>query len=182
MRKVYIDCGCAPHVKGGKDTVLEFLSGKMVTSDKSERVLMSGFTPSEFEIYAFDLNVCEYDNPKVHFERKACWIKDDIIMSKIHNSDGDSIVCDNSNSSIQCFDFSKWLTDNFTKDDEIYLKMDIEGAEFEILKKMINDGSIRLITWLAVEFHDFIYKEFTPLKIQLLEELKKNVKTVMEWY
>ena len=48
---------------------------------------------------------------------------------------------------------SKWITDNFTKDDYIILKMDIEGAEYEVLNKMIDDNSIKYINKLYVDFH-----------------------------
>ncbi|MBL7131558.1 MAG: FkbM family methyltransferase [Candidatus Omnitrophica bacterium] len=47
---------------------------------------------------------------------------------------------------VPCVDFSKWILSNFMKSDYIILKMDIEGAEYAVLKKMINEGSIKYIT------------------------------------
>lgn len=42
---------------------------------------------------------------------------------------------------------------HFTYSDFIFVKMDIEGAEWPVLEKMINDGTIGLIDELAFECH-----------------------------
>lgn len=54
---------------------------------------------------------------------------------------------------VPCFDFSQWLLRNFFEDDEIVLKVDIEGAEYQVLTKMLIDGSIDLVTTLRCEWH-----------------------------
>ena len=48
---------------------------------------------------------------------------------------------------------SKWITENFDKDDYIILKMDVEGAEYKVLEKMINENTINYVNKLYVEFH-----------------------------
>jgi hypothetical protein len=55
---------------------------------------------------------------------------------------------------VECFDFSKFILDNFSKDDFIVIKMDIEGSEFEVLDKMFKDGSIDYVNTMFVEWHD----------------------------
>lgn len=50
-------------------------------------------------------------------------------------------------------DISKWLIDNFKKEDYIILTLDIEGAEYPVIEKMINDCSLDLIDELYIEFH-----------------------------
>jgi len=71
----------------------------------------------------------------------------------------------------KCVDFSKWLNDNFSSDDHIVIKMDIEGAEYEVLQKMINDKTIGMINKLYVEWHlreDLDLEEFIgPFKTKL---------------
>ena len=52
-----------------------------------------------------------------------------------------------------CIDFSKWIKDHFKKTDNIVLKMNIEGAEYDILEKMIADGTIEYINTLFCQFH-----------------------------
>jgi FkbM family methyltransferase len=53
---------------------------------------------------------------------------------------------------IPCFDFGKWIKNNFNKKDYIIFSLDISGGEWEILEKMISDGSIEYIDRLYVEF------------------------------
>jgi len=60
---------------------------------------------------------------------------------------------------VPSIDFSKWILDSFRKDDFIILKMDIEGAEYDVLNKMIQDGSMSYIDALYVEFHHDKYPE-----------------------
>ena len=43
---------------------------------------------------------------------------------------------------VEAIDFSKWVLENFTEEDFIILKMDIEGSEYKVLPKMIEDGTI----------------------------------------
>lgn len=48
-------------------------------------------------------------------------------------------------------DFSKFVSE--LPDELIICSMDIEGAEFQVLRKMIQDGTIQRIKVLDVEFH-----------------------------
>ena len=54
---------------------------------------------------------------------------------------------------VPCFDFSKWIFENFKEEDYIFLKMDIEGAEYNVLEEMLKTGAINLINDLDIEFH-----------------------------
>ena len=54
---------------------------------------------------------------------------------------------------VKCIDFSKWIMDNLSKEDYIILKMDIEGAEWEVLPKMMKDGSMDYIDEFYGEWH-----------------------------
>jgi FkbM family methyltransferase len=54
---------------------------------------------------------------------------------------------------VKIIDFSKYLAEQALHYDKIIVKMDIEGAEVELLEKMIAEGSINLMDVLYVEFH-----------------------------
>jgi len=54
---------------------------------------------------------------------------------------------------VRCIDFSGWISRTFDVHDFIILKLDIEGAEYEVLKKMIADDTIGYINRLFIEFH-----------------------------
>ena len=51
------------------------------------------------------------------------------------------------------FKGSLYKTDNFDKDDYIILKIDIEGAEYELLNHMLSNNCLEYINDLFVEFH-----------------------------
>lgn len=57
--------------------------------------------------------------------------------------------------SAECIDFSSWLKDNIREDDYVICKIDIEGAEYEVLKKCIRDNTLKLIDRLDAELHPF---------------------------
>ena len=56
---------------------------------------------------------------------------------------------------VECFDLDLFIKDHFSTDDFIVLKLDIEGAEYEVLPHLINNGSIAAyIDELYIEWHD----------------------------
>ena len=55
---------------------------------------------------------------------------------------------------VECIDFSYWLKNNFNNNDHIIVKMDIEGAEYDIIEKMLNDNTFEYINQLYIEWHN----------------------------
>jgi FkbM family methyltransferase len=55
---------------------------------------------------------------------------------------------------VECIDFSDFLTKNVSKEDYVICKMDIEGAEFEIIPKLLKENTINLIDEIYIEWHD----------------------------
>lgn len=54
---------------------------------------------------------------------------------------------------VKTLDFSEFIMSNFKHRDKIILKIDIEGTEYELLDKMISDGSIKYISEIYCEWH-----------------------------
>jgi FkbM family methyltransferase len=54
---------------------------------------------------------------------------------------------------VPCIDFSRWLAQNVSPGDEVKVKMDIEGAEYIVLERMLAQGTLGLISRLQVEWH-----------------------------
>lgn len=54
---------------------------------------------------------------------------------------------------VECVDISKVIQENSAIYSEIILKLDVEGAEYAILEKLLKDGTIKLIKKLYAEFH-----------------------------
>lgn len=66
--------------------------------------------------------------------------------------------------SVDAIDFSRWLRETFVKHSNgqppyVAVKMDIEGAEYDVLEKMVKDGTINYVNDLIVEFHSRRFDE-----------------------
>jgi FkbM family methyltransferase len=76
---------------------------------------------------------------------------------------------------VNCIDFSKFLQKNINVGDYVICKMDIEGAEFEIIPKLLKENTIDLIKEIYIEWHDcnnLVSDEYS--RHPLIEELNKR--------
>ena len=73
---------------------------------------------------------------------------------------------------VNCVDLAKLLKDNFSMEDLIIVKMDIEGTEYDILIDLIKKEALKLVDYIAVEFHEFV----SPFK-KPEDVLKKMIET-----
>lgn len=76
---------------------------------------------------------------------------------------------------IPCVDLSSYIKEMNEDYSEIVLKLDVEGAEYAILKKMIKDGTIKMIKKLYAEFHWHKIGVKKEEHDYLIEELNKYV-------
>ena len=93
----------------------------------------------------------------------AVWIKEGELKFYLDEIDGDgsSVLVGKTTGDLNkqfplfvpSIDFSSWLKKNINLGDEVYLKLDIEGAEYEVLEKMFSDDTIHLIKKLYIEWH-----------------------------
>ena len=142
--------------------------------------------PKDFEIHTFEPNsdlweILEKFPATLH--KEVAWIYDGEIDFYIaERSVGSTLVKGKRTANVDyenpkklpCIDIGKWISQ--FKDDFVLLKMNIEGAEYEILESMVKDGSIKYVNELCVEFHDSrkivgITKENT---IKITKLLKDN--------
>jgi FkbM family methyltransferase len=149
MKKIFLDCGT--HLGEGLSKFIE-----LYNIDK------------DWEIYSFEPNVFLWQehvaqniHDNIHYINKAVYTNNEPIVFNIAypNTDASSIykkhIGDNYHGSIEveCLDLSDFILNTFSKEDFIVVKMDIEGAEYAVLRKMIEDKSINYIDELYVEFH-----------------------------
>jgi hypothetical protein len=60
--------------------------------------------------------------------------------------------------------------------------MDIEGAEFSVLRHLINEGTINRLNKIYVEFHErFMKDESKESKLELIEMIKNLNIEIHEW-
>lgn len=89
------------------------------------------------------------------------------------------------NYSVECIDFSNFIKMLHNTDTNIFVKMDIEGSEFCILEKMIEEKTIFLIKEIWIEFHDsfFVDKEsYIKRKENIILFLNENKIKYNEWH
>ncbi len=120
---------------------------------------------ARYTIYSFEANP-QFNRyfqelPDVHFFNAAVWTHDGE-LTFYNNGGGASSVIEGKamaggfqdrRLTVPCMDLSRWLRREFLREDYIILKMDIEGAEYAVLEKMIQDRSIDYIDKLYIEWH-----------------------------
>eukprot|EP00998_Keelungia_sp_KM082_P003230 NODE_1399_length_1350_cov_86.160262_g1387_i0.p1 GENE.NODE_1399_length_1350_cov_86.160262_g1387_i0~~NODE_1399_length_1350_cov_86.160262_g1387_i0.p1 ORF type:complete len:356 (-),score=47.46 NODE_1399_length_1350_cov_86.160262_g1387_i0:162-1229(-) len=88
---------------------------------------------------------------------------------------------------IRTLDFNEYMFRHFTKDDFVVVKMDIEGVEYDVLKRMVHTRAIDLIDELFVECHwkrwngPFYYSRTWDTCIQLFTMLRDHGMYVHQW-
>lgn len=138
----------------------------------------------EFEIFSFEPNpkfAKNLSKKGVNFSNKALWIYDGETNFFIKGDLGSTLFKDKTTGgkitktlTVKCIDLSKFIQDNFTSDDYIILKLDVEGAEFDILDRLIEDKTINWIDELYGEFHGHKIGRYD---IKLHEEYREKIRS-----
>jgi FkbM family methyltransferase len=77
-----------------------------------------------------------------------------LFASKLTRADGGYGTLDTySPVTVKTVDLSNWILENTAPSDYVILKLDVEGAEYDILEKMIRDRSIARLAHLFIEWH-----------------------------
>lgn len=172
------------------DTVREFQNWVQLI-DKPENWTVHSFEPNP-NLHDQMIRVSrDYNN--VIFDNSAAWIADGFIEFAADQSDtpmgstvmqGKHAIWDISpRMRVKCFDFSQWLKKTFNENDHVIVKMDIEGAEFPVLEKMIKDHSITIPKLLLVEFHANKVRDYTTdNKNELIERVHKAGGNLKQWH
>jgi FkbM family methyltransferase len=86
---------------------------------------------------------------------------------------------------VECLRLSDLLKSISKNSEKVVVKLDIEGAEFAVLKDLIDTDSLSYIDDLYVEFHErfFMDKEedYRAVKLDLIETIKKTCKNFEVW-
>lgn len=169
-KKLFIDCGahCGESILEAKK---RFGENTKIVSFEANKDLST--------------KLSEYfqDDPNVTIQNKIVWINNNYTKFYLSTafSDGSSIyrekisggISKNVYQEVQCIDIIKYIDDIDQSKWDIILKLDVEGAEYEILNQMIKKGLMSKIS----EF----YGEFHPTKINK-QEVKDLIPGVMNWF
>jgi len=105
--------------------------------------LIYGFDPSPL----LDTSVTDVDGTPVRLVRSAAWTRTGAIGFRewgIYSYVGCGGI------TVPCFNFSHWLNLH----GPCVVKMDVEGAEYQLLEQIVDDGTDDNIVELLIEWHD----------------------------
>lgn len=142
-----------------------FIDGGANKGQSTAKFLKEWPNSNEFEIFMFEPNSIppQIKGENTKLIRKALWIYDGEIefYEKRPSSEGNTLIekkskIDKNNFKkhiVQCLSLSNWINSNLTKDDYVVLKLDVEGAEYEIIKDLETNGCFDLVDVLFCEIH-----------------------------
>jgi FkbM family methyltransferase len=159
MKNIFLDCGT--HLCEG---LIQFYNNNVIDDTYEIHTFEPNPACRAGELVKqIPLNIISYD--------KAVWIEDGFIDFNQENwvNETGGISIDGTMSSVAnvginppngktkikvpSIDFSRFVSE-LPDDSNIICKMDIEGAEFTVLRKMIKDKSISKINKIFIEFHE----------------------------
>lgn len=137
-----------------------------------------------WKIYSFDVDPkSDLDLPKHQLIEKAVWIDDkgvEISLDPLKQATHIKGVAGTNytdTKKVPSIDFSKWFKSIYSKESPeiVVCSMDIEGAEFQVLRKMLKDNTVWLIDVLDIEFHHrLMLDEDDETAKKLIQELSDS--------
>lgn len=119
-----------------------------------------------WDVYSFEANPALVPRiarfPHVTVLGQAIWIEDGSVEFYVAETTPSSSILSTKQTGglakvpirVPSIDFGAWLRRNFTQEDFLLVKLDIEGAEYEVLEQMLRDGSVDLVDEFLIEFHN----------------------------
>lgn len=141
------------------------------------------------------INCIEQFDFKVTSHKKAVWIKEGTSVFKQYGGDGksqgslleetygDKHYNDYHDSiEVETIDFLNFIH-TFDPNQNIYIKMDIEWAEWAVLEDLLSRGWPKNIKHIWIEFHGVIGNQFYKNKsIWLMDQIREKGCEVTEWH
>lgn len=167
---IYLDVGCHDG-----HSIMEFYQGRFGDIDPKTVRQSVGIDPlGDKYLIGWEVITRLYGTV---FMNKAAYVRDgQIEFSEMPNDISSTVIPDKLNFAtgekklIDCFDFSAYVK---SLDEEVVMRMDIEGAEYEVLEKMFEDGTIERVKYLEIEFHG---NKMVPPWTERQEKLVKKLR------
>lgn len=105
-------------------------------------------------IKIFNSTAISTENGWVEFYLDTVNEKQDYWGSSLISNHPDVVASGNLRISVKSVDIHSFIINNFSRNDYIIIKMDIEGYEFQLFRHMFVKGTIDFIDEIYVEFHD----------------------------
>jgi FkbM family methyltransferase len=206
-RHVFLDLGT-----NNGDSVKFFVDKAERSIEQSYLKGYGALDNKKWEIYAIEANpyfnkiltdvkvYCENLGHKFNLlTETAAWTKNEKLVfyldtvNKDYDFWGSSLIKDHpdvissgyKNVTVNGIDISEILK-KYNSDDEIVMKIDIEGAEYDLLLHLIKEGSLHLVDIIAIEYHQRMLKDSIKNSENLQIFFKQyfnffNVKFIQWW-
>lgn len=178
MRKIFIDCGA------NLGAVLADFIRKLPDHD------FYAFEPNGQLLASIHEEVDRTGHPHVTVYEQAAWTHDGTANLYLGHHESSTLLLGKRVPPVydqqidyahpvpvRCVDFSTWLASEAGAEDHVTVKMDIEGAEYPVLRKMITDGTLNLISVLYIEWH---HSRFPDMPLHDHEQLVSAVSSMVE--
>ncbi len=172
MKKVFLDCGVAEG-----DAVAAFLGDQQVGSGVYYQRLKRHADASQFDFLGFEAPTYKFlmrtrqrfAHLSFSLVEKLVWTFDGTVAFDTDGESSDSRLLEVSRTestepwrhpnpdaalyTLPCIDLANYLLRTFSSEDYLILKLDIEGAEYDVLERLIQAQALLLIKELYVEYH-----------------------------
>ncbi|CAF1329782.1 unnamed protein product [Adineta ricciae] len=157
----YIDLGCSD----GRD-IQHFLYFHSKEILDAGNLSIIGFEPDPINYFACKAEQNLPISATKTVYNTAAWIKSDEVPYATEMGQK-SRIDHNSTTRVLSLDFSRWILEKFKPEHYVYIKFTIEGAEIEVLEKMVADRSLALVDYLEIEWTHPVSSDYEPRRISL---------------
>lgn len=184
MKKIFLDCGANrgqsiiyARKMYGADTVVHSFEAVPVLYQKLEEKWNS--------------------TPDVFIYNNACWIADEEVKiyiattysdaSTLYLEKQDRPISPNLYNRVMGVDMARFIVENFSKEDYIILKFDIEGAEYDLMYHLAKEGVLPYINEVWGEWHldkfpaDYVQQTLLEKHNYIQKALAENNLTFRHW-
>tara|TARA_A100001201_G_C4087399_1_gene200967 strand:+ start:283 stop:903 length:621 start_codon:yes stop_codon:yes gene_type:complete len=170
-----------------------FIDGGANKGQSTESFLREWPNSEEFEVFMFEPNS---KSPKIYGDKttlikKAIWIYDGQIQfhEKNPSSEGNTLLMEKvylenkiyRTKTVDCISLSDWIKSNFSKEDYIILKLDIEGAEYEVMRHLEENNIFDFVNIFFCEIHGLKCGKSYEESMELVEICHKNKLIPYRW-
>lgn len=183
MKGLFIDCGC----HDGSSTA-DFFNWYQLAGDPNDFVAV-GFDPNGEFFRAWEKLADEYP---IMFHCNAVWIDNcdldfwiggtDHVSSTVNADKVDEVHYDKEPVKVRAIDLAEYINGAAQNFDQIIVRMDIEGAEYDVMEHLIKTGAAEKIDILLYERHAQKMRDkaadYLAREKDIVDRLKSKVKKV----
>lgn len=204
MKKYFLDCGCNVEQATKyfinkevitKDTIVHLFEPNGVSIELAKENLQKydGYNLTFHQVAIWKENCFRKLTVEYSPGDYKCQLSDDIIKGA-NNAGGATNIMESiwkkpnyiadeyitEGDLVECIDFSEFLKNNIEENSEVICKMDIEGAEFDVLGKLIDEEKSKLIDKLYIEWHNHLLNENYDIDM-FTEKLQSSGTNIEVW-